>query len=164
MPNPFQELGARDIDELYSIYSAHELFFVDIAGPTRFLTRPEFIDEFDGSRAWVWREQGKTCGYFYFYEMQRANQLANFHLALFEACGRLIPGRVDAIGAAVIGAARSLRITRLQAAALPIEKRRIALLRTMGFKEEGVLRQQFFLRGRLHDLYTFALFESSRHG
>jgi RimJ/RimL family protein N-acetyltransferase len=164
MAKPFQEMGDRDIDELYSIYSAHEVFFVDIAGPSCFLTRPEFIDEFDGSRAWVWRERGRMCGYFYFYEIQRANRLANFHLALFEGCGPLVRARVDAIGAAVLTAARSLRLTRLQAAALPIEKRRIALLRTMGFKQEGVLRQQFFLRGRLYDLCMFALLEPSRHG
>ncbi|MDX1615649.1 MAG: GNAT family protein [Candidatus Promineifilaceae bacterium] len=52
---------------------------------------------------------------------------------------------------------RSLRLHRIQALVMPANTPSAALLRKLGFQEEGLLRQSVLIKGRYHDMRCFSL-------
>ncbi len=69
---------------------------------------------------------------------------------------------IEALRAVIASGFEHMRLNRIEALVYIENDRSTQLLRRLGFKQEGVLRDYFYLDGKFYDHYLFALLQNER--
>lgn len=64
---------------------------------------------------------------------------------------------MEALRAAISNGFKQMKLNRIDALVYVDNDRSIQLLQKLGFIQEGILRDYFYLDGEIHDHYLFAL-------
>lgn len=147
--------GAAEMRRLFEIFTRVSTVpvFVDISGPELMKSFDEFSAycRDDDAILRVLAENDNIAGHFLLRDIQFELELANLDIWF---CDRYPEPASEATAVLnrTIEQACGERISRVQLVAMPCEYEKIALCESLGFRREGLLRQQFFYAGRIHDL------------
>lgn len=155
-----------DLSELYDIYvrRSEQPFHLDIAGPEPQMTFAGFREYIgDLRRLWVLRSGGRLSGCALLADLEPGLEMATIDLTFFDSAPA--PHTTSARSLAQLLARLWKRngITRFELLALPEDHAKLELVRSLGFVEEGRLRQQFFFKNAWHDLVYLALLMGVRN-
>lgn len=162
----FAEPTAEDLAALFRWYlqPSEQPFFLDIAGPEPRMTCADFAEYCrEDAALWMILRDGQVAGFVLLFDIQPALQLANLDMGWLSSIPE--PGSAEAaeLDEALRLACTSTRVSRLGMLALPTQRKKIALCESLGFREEGVLREHFFHKGKYRDLVMLARLEPQRH-
>lgn len=141
---------------LYAFYMRQlgQPFFIDVSGPPP-LMRPERFAEYctenDSAMLLCLRGQ-ELAGCTHFRDKQPGLELANFDTVFFDGYPAAGSQEAAEFGACFRAACTAQKLSRVQLLALKEESEKIGLLKAIGFKSEGVLREHYFFGGAYHDL------------
>jgi len=154
---------ARDWAPLFLLYQQAQAapFFTSLAEATTHLQAASF-EEYccrPDRALWVMQRGDRLTGFVLLQDMDATNRSANVDVGFFEA-----PFAVGAQDAALLdGALRQASakhgLTRLQIVVLDDQSAKLALVESLGFQKEGVLRGHFFWQGTQRDLICLARLE-----
>ena len=141
---------------LYAFYMRQlgQPFFIDVSGPPP-LMRPERFAEYctenDSAMLLCLRGQ-ELAGCTHFRDKQPGLELANFDTVFFDGYPAADSQEAAEFGACFRAACAAQKLSRVQLLALKEEAEKIGLLKAIGFKSEGVLREHYFFGNSHHDL------------
>lgn len=141
---------------LYAFYMRQlgQPFFIDVSGPPPMMRRERFAEyctENDSAMLLCLRGQ-ELVGCTHFRDKQPGLELANFDTVFFNGYPGADSDEARDFGASFRAACANQKLSRVQLLALKEESEKIALLESIGFKNEGVLREHYFFGGAYHDL------------
>ncbi len=139
-------------------------FLMDIYEPLPFATRASFLDFIsENARAYVIKKGSSVKTFLIFHDFQEENRLANLDVTCLDGAPVRGSCEIERLGAVVRKYLLRHRLTRLQSFILSKDEKRANLLKALGFREEGVLREHFFHEGSLRDIKVLAWNDGSRH-
>lgn len=165
-----REILPEDAAAIYAIFSDPKVTeYYDLVTYTNIAQADDLIDFFDESfeleRAIRWGITRKeddvvigTCGYVWLrqHRGEIGYELASRYWRqgiMAEALEAILEFGFDELG-----------LNRVEALAMVENAASSALLRALGFSEEGVLRQHDYFKGRFHDMRLFALLKEEFFG
>lgn len=161
-----REILPEDAEAIYRIFSDDKVTeFYDLVTYTSIDQARELIDFFDESfeleRAIRWGITLKpddtvigTCGYVW---LRQYRGEIGYDLASAYWRQGIMSEAVEAI---LEYGFTDLGLNRIEALVMKENVASAALLRSLGFREEGLLRQHDYFKGKFHDMRLFALLES----
>ncbi len=142
-----------------------EPVFVDIFKPITYHTATQFVESFSAATRPLWVMGGVEAptAYFCLHSQLRQHDLANLDFGYFTGCPD--PGSEEAVRfwRYVRERAAERNVTRIQSFVVAGSMEKICLLESLGFHQEGLLREHYFHNGRLHDLVVHAWMAEGRH-
>jgi hypothetical protein len=162
----FAPLRKKDLAVFYRQFQVlrSEPIFIDIYEPTPFPTPSRFRDFFAVNKRpmWVMGPLASPLAYFVLHDFQREHDLANLDFVYF--AGYPAPGSAAArhFWDFVRGRLADHGLTRIQSFTIAPSAEKQRLLESLGFRQEGVLREHHFHNGRLHDVVVQAWMAEGR--
>jgi [ribosomal protein S5]-alanine N-acetyltransferase len=163
-----REMVAEDAADLFTLFSRPEVMeFYDELPYTNVQQAEQLITRFsnwhskDTGRRWglALPENNKiigTCGLFAHNKIYRSCIVGYDLLPQYWGIGYM----QDALKSVLNFGFNSMNINRIQATTNLDSARSIHTLKTLGFNEEGVLREWGFWKGKFHDVRCFSLLKS----
>jgi RimJ/RimL family protein N-acetyltransferase len=129
-------------------------FFIDVSGPPPMMRQDDFVEYCTENESWMLLVQrGKElAGCCHFRDKQFGLELANFDTVFFTDYPAPNSHEALAFGKAFRTSCAKQKLSRVQLLALKSEHQKIAFLESIGFKNEGVLREHYFFGTAFHDL------------
>ena len=150
---------------LYDCYLRHREtpFFIDVSGPPPMMRREDFVEYCTENESWMLlvqsglkggkKQSGQNlAGCCHFRDKQLGLELANFDVVFFAGYPQPNSAEALAFAKAFQSSCAKQKLSRVQLLALKSDLGKIAFLESIGFKNEGVLREHYFFRGVFHDL------------
>jgi len=143
-----------------------EPVFVDIYKPVTYHTEAQFVEYFSAATRPLWVMGGLEVpsAYFCLHSQLRQHDIANLDFGYFN--GYPDPGSEDTVRfwSYIRDRVAERNVTRIQSFVIAGSTEKICLLESIGFHQEGLLREHYFHNGRLHDLVVHAWMAEGRHG
>jgi len=137
---------------------------MDIYESLSFLSLESFLAFFsEQAEVWVQRSTGGIGACFILHDFQPENDLANLDILFFNG-PVLSPGDPAAasLPETILAASHRRGLTRLQSFLLDSDEGIAGFLSSMGFREEGRLREHVCIGGKFHDVVLLARNEEDR--
>lgn len=164
----FASLRQQDYAAFYRLFQVlrAEPIFIDIYEPTVFPNYARFTEYFAEEKRPI-RIMGPVVApkaYYVLHDLQREHDLANLDFAFFE--GYPTPGSAEALSfwASVRRCLADSGLTRVQSFVLSGSEDKLRLIESLGFHQEGILREHYFHNGKLHDVIIHAWMAEGRGG
>lgn len=158
-----RQATASDWDLLLRTYQLSRTtpLFTAFAEATTF-TLPASFAEYRHRRDssfWILQRGHQLAGFVFLQDIDATNHSANIDIGFFDAPFTAGSQDAAALNDALRQACIRHDLTRLQIAILDGQAAKLALIESLGFQKEGVLREQFYWQGAQRDLVCLARLE-----
>ena len=162
----FVPLQEGDIADFYRQFSRarREPAFMGMFKPVQYQSATQFAEYFTvGSRPlWVLGRPESPTAYFCLHAMLSQHDLANLDFAYFSAYPNPGSEAAGAFWKYLLSCMRVRGLTRVQSFVIDTCTEKIQLLESLGFRNEGLLREHYYHNGRMHDVVVLAWMAEER--